>query len=97
MSTRQETNMNRQLIVRMEDRTYAAAQNGAHARGLPMAAYVRSLIHEAYDKTREKLDPAGQELFDEGKLDRVGYGMACAKHRARKTLNGEKHLQALAS
>jgi hypothetical protein len=78
------------IIVRMPEQTLGAVQNLAVARGVTVAGLIRDLIHAAHDITRECLDAEALRLFEEGKLDRIGYGSArirYSRHDSRHPTN----------
>jgi hypothetical protein len=75
------------IIVRMPEQTLGAVHSLSVARGVTVAGLIRDLIHAAHDTTRECLDAEALRLFEEGKLDRIGYGFA----RIRYSRNDSHH------
>jgi hypothetical protein len=72
------------IVVRMPEQTLAALQNLATAREATISGLIRNLIHDVHDRTRESLDAESLHLFDEGKLDRVGWGAACIRYQQQR-------------
>jgi hypothetical protein len=72
------------IVVRMPEQTLAALQNLATAREATISGLIRNLIHDVHDRTRESLDAESLRLFDEGKLDRVGWGAARIRYQQQR-------------
>jgi hypothetical protein len=77
------------LILRLSNEEHAAAQALATCRGLPVAGFLRLAINQMHDSTRAKLDSEALALFDQGRLDRIGWGKASVRHQQRKQADAE--------
>jgi hypothetical protein len=73
------------IIVRMPEQTLGAVRNLAVTRGVTITGLIRDLIHAAHDTTQECLDAEELRLFEEGKLDRIGYGSARIRYSRHPT------------
>jgi hypothetical protein len=78
------------VTFNVTDEEHILLQSLAHCRGQPITAFMRDFIHRVHGATRERLDPEAAKLFDEGKLDRIGYVKACVRYQHRKAAKAEK-------